>query len=136
MSERAVYRVLNVSGFFGPNDHLFHEGDEIVYDGIPNEELEPLNEIAEQRMKAFLEMLEVEAKRTAEKLGRPFVERPRNIDGAITLATEIQRNNMAIMSAPKTDTGIELATPTETPVTGDLVKRGRGRPRKDSVAAA
>lgn len=134
---RPVYRVLNPNGFFGPNDHLFKEDEEIVYDGTPNEELEPLNEAAKQKMVAFIENLDSEARKTAEKLGRPFVERPRGIDGALDLATEIQRSNMGIQGTKKGDVGIELATPSVIAETGGInPKRGRGRPRKDASAVA
>lgn len=128
---RAVYRVLNVSGFYGPDDHLHLEGDEIVYDGIPNEELEPLNDVAKERMIKLIETLDAGAREAAEKLGRSYIERPRSLDGGLSLASELQRANASIMGAKKENTGIERLEPNaNVPVTGSISKRGPGRPRK------
>lgn len=131
-NERAAYRVLDPNGFFGPDDTLYlvdEDGEpaEIYFDGMPNEQLEPLNELARQRMNAYLEDLDNKAKFAAEKLGRPFVGRPRNLDGALELATAVARNEMAIMGARKETAGITKVADARISEQG---KRGRGRPRK------
>ena len=130
-NDRPCYRVLALHGFFGPDDtlHLTDENGDpaiIYYDGEPNEELEPLNSLATEKMNTYLEKLDTLGKAVAEKLGRPFVGRPRGIDGAIEIATEVQRNNISIMGAKKSVSTIERVEQ-EIPETG---KRGRGRPRK------
>ncbi len=122
---RPAYRILAASGFFGPDDHLYQEGDEIYFDGEPNEEMEPLNELARIRISEFIEKLEREARNIAEKIGRPFSGRPRNLDGGLMLATELQRSGVAVMGVRKEDTSITKVTPENTPETG---RRGRGRP--------
>lgn len=129
---RACYRVLAPNGFFGPDDTLYTvdvNGDPAViyYDGEPNEELEPLNELARERLTTFLEKLDVLARETATKLGKPFIARPRNLDGALTLATEVARSNMSIMGDRKKDTSSIERLDAETPETGGG-KRKRGRP--------
>lgn len=127
---RAAYRVLDPSGFYV--DDTLHTVDEngdpaeLYFDGIPNEQLEPLNELARKRMTEYLEGLDTLAKEASIKLNRPYIGRPRTIDGAIVLATELQRSGMAIMGAKRDETVSEKIE-REIPDTG---KRGRGRPRK------
>lgn len=128
---RAAYRVLDPAGFYSDNDSLYPEGDEIYFDGEPNEQLEPLNELAKTRIHTYLEKLDALAKAAAEKLNRPYAGRPRTIDGAIELATEIQRSGMAIMGNKAKVASTERVEMQDTPETGMLnPKRGRGRPRK------
>lgn len=133
---RPAYRVLDPNGFFGPDDTLYtvdEYGDPAViyFDGEPNEQLEPLNEVARKRVNTYLEKLDDFARTAAEKLGRPFVGRPRNIDGALELATAVQRDSMQIMGARKETTSIQKVE-TQVPETG---KRGRGRPKKVTLAS-
>lgn len=123
---RPAYRILAQAGFYGPDDHLYTEGSEVYYDGEPNEEMEPLNEIARLNLIKHIEKLEKQARTIAEKLGRPFTGRPRNLDGGLTLATELQRAGVSIMGVRKEVDTIEKVTKEETPETG--IKRGRGRP--------
>lgn len=128
-NERAAYRVLDPNGFFGPDDTLYtvdEYGDPAVvyFDGVPNEQLEPLNDLARKRLNNLVEELDAKAKLAAEKLGRPFVARPRNIDGAIELATALAKDSMAIMGVKREVTQIERVEKV-IPETG---KRGRGRP--------
>lgn len=128
---RACYRVLAVNGFFGPDDTLYTvdvNGDPAViyYDGEPNEELEPLNQLAVERLTKHLEKLDRLAREASEKLGRPFVGRPRNLDGAISLATELQRQNISMMGMKNKDTsGIERVEAESVPETGGKKRRGR-----------
>lgn len=131
---QAAYRVLSSVGFFSDDDHLYQEGDEIYFDGVPNEELEPLNELAKQRLEAYLTVLDQKAREVAEKTGRPFVGRPRNLDGALTLATEVQRANMQIMGSKDKVTSTTRIEK-ETPEVGTQNPKRRGRPSKTSLAA-
>ena len=130
---RPAYRILSVAGFFGPDDVLHKEGEEIYYDGEPNEEMEPLNDAAKERMEQYLNRLDDLAREVAEKTGKMFSARPRNLDGGLAMATAVARSEVAIMGAKKTDTGIERIKHSDeaAPHTGlDGVKRGRGRPKK------
>lgn len=123
------YRILAVHGFFGPDDHLYDLDKEIWFEGTPNDEMEPLNEAARVRLSVELERLDRLARIAAEKLNRPFVERPRDLDGAIVLATALQRDNQHIMSVPKDVTTIGELDSQPVPETGGTQpKRGRGRP--------
>lgn len=127
---RAAYRILAPNGFYGPDDHLWGEGETIYYDGEPNEEMEPLNQLAKERIVKYLEKLDKLAEEAAAKFNRPFSGRPRTLDGAIALATEVARNEMSIMGTRRDQ--LERVNPDQTPEVGN-VKRGRGRPRKDSL---
>jgi hypothetical protein len=131
---RAAYRVLAIHGFFGPDDTLHSEGDIIYFDGEPNEELEPLTPVARSRLVAYLECLDQFGREAAAKTGKAFVGRPRSIDGGLALATAIQRTEMGLMGVRKTSSEIERADSEEIGETGTAQKRGRGRPRKDSIA--
>lgn len=139
---RAAYRVLSPSGFFSDNDTLYlvdsqGEPAEIYWDGEPNEELEPLNEVARQRMTIYLDKLDALGKAAAEKLGRPFVGRPRNLDGAVEFATAMVRSEVSIMGTRNKQSNTELVSPAAIPQTGASLnpKRKVGRPPKNASAA-
>ena len=142
-SDRPAYRILSVEGFNGPDDHLYREGDCIIFDGVPNEEMEPLNEIARQRLAEYSAMLDEEARKVAAKFGRTFAARPRTLDGVIAQASADARQVQLITGGPgvplmggKHNTvGIEKLVDDDVPETGSInPKRGPGRPRKDGGA--
>lgn len=128
--ERPAYRILDVAGFFGDDDTLHAENDEIYFDGEPAVEMEPLNEPARIKMNAMLEHLDDAGRKAAEKAGRPYVGRPRTLDGALELASAIQRQEMAVMGAEKHKESISPVVKTEPNMFGQPEKRGRGRPKK------
>lgn len=128
--ERPAYRVLDVAGFYGDDDTLYAEGAEIFFDGEPSVEMEPLNEAARIKMNALYERLDEEGRKAAEKAGRPWSGRPRTLDGALELASAIQRQEMAVMGAEKRKESITPVNQEETPLMGQPEKRGRGRPKK------
>lgn len=132
---RPAYRILSPNGFYGPDDHLYVDGDEIYYDGEPNEEMEPLNDAANKRMASFIDKLDSAARDAAEKAGKAFVERPRNLDGGLALATAVARSDMSIMGVKKDANVVERVNASPTEETGTAnPKRGRGRPRLQHVA--
>jgi len=135
--DRPAYRVLAVSGFYADNDHLYPENHVIYYDGEPNEELEPLTPSAEENLTVFLEKLEALGREVAAKLGRAYTGRPRNLDGALSLATAVQRAEMGLMGVKRSEsTVVESADKESTPEVGSAnSKRPRGRPRKEVQAA-
>lgn len=128
--ERPAYRVLDVAGFYGDDDTLYAEGAEIFFDGEPCVEMEALNEPARIKMEALLTRLDDAGRAAAEKAGRPYVGRPRSLDGALELATAIQRQEMAVMGAEKRHENITPVQQEEVPTFGQTEKRGRGRPKK------
>lgn len=131
---RPAYRILSPSGFFGPDDHLWPEGEKIYFDGEPNEEMEPLNTLATERLNTYLEKLDELARETASKTGKPFIARPRTMDGALELATAVQRADMGIMGNRNKELSVERVDGNEIAETSlPNPKRGRGRPSKTST---
>lgn len=131
--ERPAYRILDVAGFFGPDDTLYEYLSEIEYDGVPALEMEPLNESARIRYIELLERQDTEARKVAEKLGRPFIGRPRSSDGGYEIATAIQKMDMNLMG--NQNKNVDTIAPLnrdEAPTMG--VKKKGGRPRKLAAA--
>ncbi len=135
---RAVYRILAIHGFYGPDDHLYTEGSLIYFDGEPNEEMEALTQVAHERLVAHVEKLDKYGKEAAEKTGRPFIGRPRSLDGQLALASAVQRADMSIMGSKKTETSVEAINSDGVPEVGTAnPKRKAGRPKTSlSVSAA
>ena len=52
-NDRPAYRVLNPAGFYA-DDYLWKENEELYFDGVPNEELEPLNDKAKEKLTIYL----------------------------------------------------------------------------------
>lgn len=97
---RAAYRILSERGFYGPDDTLYREGEIIYYDDEPNEEMEPLNAPAQKAMQAFLAKLDACGKKVADKLGIEFQGRPRNLDGQIAIAGQLERSVQTKVGGP------------------------------------
>lgn len=137
-NDKPAYRILAVSGFYGPDDTLYPEGSEIYYEGEPNEEMEPLNEPARVKLVEYLEKLDVLARQVSEKTGKTYIGRPRTLDGALAWAREIERAAVPVMGhlGQKDSPSISKVHTDETPEVGSAnPKRGRGRP-KTSLAVA
>lgn len=136
---RAAYRILSPNGFFGPDDHLYmvdSDGNypEIYFDGIPNEDMEPLNDLGRARYVAEMERLDNLGREAAAKAGRAYSGRPRDLDGAIVVASAIAREDMKIQGIRKDTPSIETIASSPTPETGRVnPKRGRGRPAKATL---
>lgn len=132
---RAAYRILSTSGFFGPDDHLYivdagGNYPEIYFDGIPNEDMEPLNNLARARYVAEMERLDNLGREAASKAGRAYSGRPRDLDGAIVVASAIAREDMKIQGVKRETPTIEKIVADETPETSlPNPRRGRGRPK-------
>lgn len=127
-NERPMFRITATAGFFGPNDTLYEEGAEIYFDGEPCVEMEPVNEAARVKYTAMIEKLDELGRKTAEKLGRPYTGYRRDLSGALEIATLVQKQEMAVMNAPKKEAEmIEKVEKEEAPVLG---RRKPGRPKK------
>ncbi len=70
--DRPAYRIMAEKGFFGPDDCLYQAGSMIYWTDEPNQEMEPLNELAEKAMKAYLGRLDDEGRKVAEKIGKAY----------------------------------------------------------------
>ena len=89
--DRPAYRILSPNGFFGPDDHLYVEGDCIVFEDEPNEDMEPLNDVAREKLKVYLQKLDDLGREAAAKAGRAYAGRARSLDEALATAREDAR---------------------------------------------
>lgn len=94
-----VYRLR--SAFFGPDDCLYAEGDVIVLEDEPNQEMIPLNKLAKKNMKAYLEKLDDDGRKVAEKLGRNFVSIADAHENAMALEKEESKRVTLLNGKPK-----------------------------------
>lgn len=119
--DRPAYRILDPNGFFGPNDHLYSEGDCIIFDDEPNENFEPLNALARERMSAYFDKLDELARKAAEKHGREYAGRARTLEDAVAIASQDARRVQLIDG----DGGVPL-----------MGAKKRGRPRIEHIEQA
>lgn len=102
--ERPAYKILSEKGFFGPDDHLYVFGEQIYFDGEPNEDMEPLNGLAREAMEEHLTKLDELGRVAAEKAGRAYAGRARSLEAALAQATEDARRVQSISNP----TGVPL----------------------------
>lgn len=72
--DKPIYQ-LNADCFLD-DDTIHREGEQIIYPGVPNEQMVPLNDLARERMRAYLQELDEGARLKAEMMGRRFTGRP------------------------------------------------------------
>lgn len=109
------YRLL--SACYLEDDTLHVEGEEIWYVGIPNEEMEPLNELARNRSREYIESLDDAARAVAAARNRPFNGRMTDhaaIDQSIDDARRAARE-VVVLPVSREDVPIrpDLATPAQ-----------------------
>lgn len=125
--ERSAYKILGEKGFFGPDDHLYTSGEMIYFDDEPNQDMEPLNDLARGKMREYIEKLDRLGREAAEKFGRPYTGLASTLDAAIEQSTEDARrvmsisnpNGVALMKSDKRakNTGIERVAEEDVPET-------------------
>lgn len=139
--EAPRYRLLKP--FYGPDDRYYdpEEGDEIIdWDGVPNEQMEPINDPAKMRMTAYLERLPAgKTPALADIVQAAASLRPKYGDEEIPLeefAGEVLKQALRIdrqrRGEPVEERKIVLPEkPKQVAVTGDkAMKPRRGRPPK------
>ena len=94
--DRPVYRILAEKGFFGPDDTLHTEGEIIVLWDKPNEDMEPMNDLARTAYEAMIDELEESASKVAQTNGRFYAGRPRTKEEMIANASEDARRVQSI----------------------------------------
>ena len=67
--DKPVFRILDEHGFFGPDNTLHPEGSIIVLYDCPNENMEPLNDMARQSLSAYLDELDESARKVCYTVG-------------------------------------------------------------------
>jgi len=99
------------------DDTLHVEGEEIWYTGCPNEEMEPLNELARVRSREYIDSLDDAARAVAAAKNRPFTGRLTDhaaLDQAIDDVRAEQRAK-TVLPVSREDVPIrpDLATPAQ-----------------------
>jgi hypothetical protein len=107
------------------------EGREILWDGVPNEEMEPLNKAAEDRLKAYLATLEegrLAAGHTSSKIEDILFEAMRN---------RPREPQQGVADNPRSSTKVDLPKYNkEVPPTGNLKKNGAQKGPNDLTGAS
>jgi hypothetical protein len=129
--ERPAYRITSQAGFFGPDDTLYPEGTMMYWDEQPSLEMQPLNRLAREAKKKYLESLDDLGKIAAEKLGKGYTGYTNAHENAI----EIERLNAKqvqviggvpekkVLGDPSKGAKVETITAGgETPMTGERTK--------------
>ena len=136
-ADRAAYRIMDPKGFYA-DDFLYQQGSVIYWDGIPNEQMEPLNELARIALTEYIDDLELKAMAVAEKTGRPYTPRHRGTEGAVAIATldsrrpELVRGDGGIPLMGAKPRGPKKSAVIEAEPDAPVVV---GRPGKHSVSA-
>lgn len=139
--DKPVYRILTEQGFFGPDDTLHNMGELIVLFDEPNEDMEPMNDLAQEAMEKHLQTLEDSERENAKFNGRHFAGRSRSKEDMLAHATEDARriqslsnpNGVAIIGAKKdTEKRIQGVGQEPTPDTG---RKPQQRGRIETISA-
>lgn len=109
--EMPAYRLL--SPCYLEDDTLHVEGEEIIYLGIPNEEMAPLNEAAREASTAYLEHLDDAARAVSAARNMPFLGRAALLDQAIDHARAEAKRGPVVLPRDRGEVPIrpDLATP-------------------------
>lgn len=97
--DRPVYRIKE-GKFFGPDDTMRYEGDLVVWRDEPNLEMEPMNDLAQKAMLAYLEKLDECGRKVAEKTGKNYNSLADAHTNAMALATQ-ESKQFEVLSGPK-----------------------------------
>lgn len=82
-----TYRQLDPNGFFCPEGFLIGEGEAFEFDGEPNEQMEALNDCARDKLLGMFKRLDAAAEAVAQKNGRTYGGRARDLDVLVAEAT-------------------------------------------------
>lgn len=86
-----VYRISG-KGFYGVDangfDFLFETGSIIAFDDEPNKDMEPLNQLATERLNKFFEKIDAKGREMAEKTGRAYISQSDAFRNAYAMAKD------------------------------------------------
>lgn len=97
--DRPVYRI-GMGKFFGPDDTLYLEGSVIAYDDEPNQEMIPLNALAEAKMVDYLKKLDDFGRKAAEKAGKSYAGLLDSYENARKIMTD-ESKKVQVIGAPE-----------------------------------
>lgn len=113
-----AYRITDPAGFFSPDDELVIEGQMIYWDEEPNQAMQPLNKLAQEKYTAYLKKLDVLGRNAAEKLGKAYNGLADAYENAILLQNQ-ESKRVKVIGAPE-----------NVPIMGGAKKRGRPRVKR------
>jgi len=126
--DRPVYRINDNGPFFGPDDTLYKEGEIIAWAGQPSLCMDPLNGMARDETRKYLQMLDNLGRAAAEKVGRSYSGMSQALDNALEMerlsAKQVQviggADQKAVLGRPrKKGPRVEVIAPDgDAPMTG------------------
>lgn len=133
MAEKPLYRLIKA---LYADDTYFGEGTEIYFDGTPNENMEPLNDAAREKMQDYIKALE-DGMKEAGRISRAledivfheFKNRPRD-SGVPTGRVELPRYN------PETPLAGNMAKPAPAKVEVKALPGGPPKPKPVVIGEA
>ncbi len=136
-----VYRVKSACYL---DDDLYTEGAVLTWPDEPNLEMEPMNELAQKAMIKFLEKLDIEGQKVAEKTGKSYSGYKDAYENSLVLAQQdgkrvqlVTDKKMAPLMRGNKKTRVEKVelNPT-TPLTGAKGKHAVGAAAVNSIGNA
>lgn len=140
-ADKPVFRILTEQGYFGPDDTLHRMGELIVLFDEPNEDMEPMNDMARKSLESHLDKLETSSREVAKFNGRHFAGRARTKDEMLDHATSDSRRvqslsnpgGVAIIGAKK-DNSLRIQSVGDEPV-ADTGRKPATRSRIETISA-
>lgn len=102
--DKAVYRL--TEPFFDPRDN-WHPADKVVvFNGIPNQTMMPLNDIARERYDAYMDKLDEDLAEVCKAENRPFTAHHRVYDEAEEEVEDISKGAVGKVAESTVKLGI------------------------------
>lgn len=127
-----VYRLLKE--WFGPDDTMHWEDEEIAYTGTPNEWMEPLNEPAREQMEIYLKHLDDCGRAVARKYGREYQGRMSDLGDIVAQAAQDAREDRQAADLGKKPR-VMPARKGPVPVRGDTVQAQASKRANSGILA-
>ncbi len=122
-----VYQLL--SACFLDDDTLHLEGEQIAYEGIPNEQMAPLNEPARAKMAELLAHLEECAREKARVMNKPYTGRITDLGDLIIEGRQFEQQKLEAKTRP-----MPVVPQTEVPIRPDMVPIATRRQKAKQTA--
>jgi hypothetical protein len=103
--------------FFGPDLQLYDEGFEIEFDGVPNEQMQPLNDAARAKYEAFIRGMPNGATEPLEKIVEKAMMKRNDSLGSEEIKTILESiKGMITPQHPENEPVIAPTMPSERPL--------------------
>lgn len=84
----ACYEITSEQGFYGPDCHLYREGEVLMWTGVPNLDMKPLNAAAEKAFLEYVNFLDECGRKVAEKTGKAYLSHKDAYENALALSKQ------------------------------------------------